>query len=77
MLRFETPYLLSLAEISMPYDAYIRSVNESVTVPKDMEDFEVGTDLMEGENEDLFDLDEITENEETAADVDDVPGSVE
>ena len=41
------------------------------------EDFEVGTDLMEGENEDLFDLDEITENEETAADVDDVPGSVE
>ena len=61
----------------MPYDAYIRSVNESVTVPKDMEDFEVGTDLMEGENEDLFDLDEITENEETAADVDDVPGSVE
>ena len=77
VLRFETPYLLSLAEISMPYDAYIRSVNESVTVPKDMEDFEVGTDLMEGENEDLFDLDEITENEETAADVDDVPGSVE
>ena len=61
----------------MPYDAYIRSVNESVTVPKDMEDFEVGTDLMEGENEDLFDLDEITESEESAGETEEAPDSIQ
>ena len=71
VLRFATPSLLALSQLAMPYDAYIRSVNESVTVPQAMEDFEVGTDLMEGENEDFVDIDEITEADETAAD--DIP----
>ena len=47
VLCFGTPALLALAQLAMPYDAYIRSVNESVTVPQNMEDFEVGTDLMD------------------------------
>ena len=31
-----------------------------------MEDFEVGTDLMEGENEDLFDIDELMGTEDNS-----------
>ena len=66
VLCFGTPALLALAQLAMPYDAYIRSVNESVTVPQNMEDFEVGTDLMEGENEDLFDIDELMGTEDNS-----------
>ena len=60
-LVFCTPALLAFERLGMPYDAFIRSLNESVSVPPDTEDFEVGTDLLEGVNEDTIDLDEFSD----------------
>ena len=60
-LIFRTPTLYAFEKLAMPYDAYIRSLNEAVSVPLDTEEFEVGTDLLEEPSEDLIDFDEIAE----------------
>ena len=61
-LAFGTPVLCAYEKLAMSYDAYIRSLNESLTVPRDTEDFDVGTDILEGASEDLIDFDEIAES---------------
>ncbi len=60
-LTFGTPALQAFEQLAMPYEAFIRSLNEAVSLPPDTEDFEMGTDLMEGANEDTIDLDDFTD----------------
>ena len=60
-LVFGTPALQAFEQLAMSYEAFIRSLNESLTLPPDTEDFDVGTDLLEGPSEDTIDLDEFTE----------------
>ena len=42
----------------MSYDAFIRSLNESVDLPADVEDMD-GEDVREAESEDMVDLDDL------------------
>ncbi len=66
-ILFRTPNLKAMEQLAMSYEAYIRSINESISVPNEIEDFEVGTDLLEGPSEDFVDIDELTDAEENIA----------
>ncbi len=60
-ITFSTPYLIAFEQLAMPYDAYIRSLNESLNVPQNTEDFEVGSDLLEVPSEDMIDYDDLAD----------------
>lgn len=58
LILFDTPLLHARETLSMSYDAFIRSLNESVDLPADVEDMD-GEDVREAESEDMVDLDDL------------------
>ena len=59
LILFDTPLLRAREKLSMSYDAYIRSLNESVDLPSGVEDMEDGEDVRETESEDMVDLEDL------------------
>ena len=50
----------------MSYEAFIRTVNESVRPPEELDDFEEGRDLRDVQSEDMVDIDELQSAEDNS-----------
>ena len=65
LIVFQTPSLHVRESLAMGYDAYLRSINESLEVPEDMEDMDGGQDIRYRASEDMVDLEDLVDTVDT------------
>ena len=63
---FGTQQINGYEKLAMSYEAFIRTVNESVRPPEELDDFEEGRDLRDVQSEDMVDIDELQSAEDNS-----------